>query len=103
LLAEYIGPYYVYLLVDPADNDIFYVGKGTALRFMAHLDAREIDNDEETPEEVDRKHARIDAIHQRGQRYRVEFARIKIPIESEAFRLEATLVYGAAKWPQLRG
>lgn len=28
LVAEAIGPFYVYLLIDPATDEIFYVGKG---------------------------------------------------------------------------
>lgn len=27
--AELLGPYYVYVLVDPTDESVFYVGKGS--------------------------------------------------------------------------
>lgn len=37
LIAEYIGPYYVYLLIDRALNEVYYVGKGTGWRFADHL------------------------------------------------------------------
>jgi hypothetical protein len=35
-VAERLGPYYVYALVDPRDAQIFYVGKGTGSRLAAH-------------------------------------------------------------------
>lgn len=35
-VAERIGPYYVCVLVDPRDDSIFYVGKGTGQRLLAH-------------------------------------------------------------------
>ncbi len=35
-VAERIGPFYVYLLVDPRNGEVFYVGKGTGARPLAH-------------------------------------------------------------------
>jgi len=35
-VAERIGPYYVYVLGDPRDGAIFYVGKGTGDRLLSH-------------------------------------------------------------------
>lgn len=35
-VSEKIG-FYVYLLIDPRDNEVFYVGKGTGDRCFAHL------------------------------------------------------------------
>ncbi len=35
-VAERIGPYYVYILIDPRDDSIFYVGKGMGQRLLAH-------------------------------------------------------------------
>ena len=35
-VAERLGPYYVYALIDPRDDSIFYVGKGTGLRLLSH-------------------------------------------------------------------
>ena len=35
-VARLLGPYYVYALVDARDNTIFYVGKGTGARPLAH-------------------------------------------------------------------
>jgi len=34
--AERLGPYYVYVLVDPTDESVFYVGKGSKQRLLAH-------------------------------------------------------------------
>ncbi len=35
-VADRIGPYYVYVLVDPRTDHIFYVGKGTGDRLLQH-------------------------------------------------------------------
>ena len=35
-VAEKLG-FYVYLLIDPRDDDVFYVGKGTWNRCFAHI------------------------------------------------------------------
>jgi len=35
-VAERLGPFYVYLLVDPRTDRPFYVGKGTGQRLLAH-------------------------------------------------------------------
>ncbi len=91
LIAEHIGPYYVYLLVDPESDEIFYVGKGTGLRFNAHLNDEVLGNDAITDEEAGAKLARIRAIRDRLQEPRVEFARIQIQSSEEALLVEATL------------
>lgn len=36
LIAEYIGPYYVYLLVDPGTDEVFYVGTGNPIAYWPH-------------------------------------------------------------------
>ena len=36
-VAERLGPYYVYALIDPRDDSIFYIGKGTGLRLLSRL------------------------------------------------------------------
>lgn len=35
--------YYVYLLIDPETNHVFYVGKGTGNRIFAHINAAIVD------------------------------------------------------------
>ena len=35
-VAERMGPFYVYALVDPRDDAVFYVGKGTGQRLLSH-------------------------------------------------------------------
>jgi len=35
-VAERLGPFYVYVLVDPRSDQIFYVGKGTGDRLLQH-------------------------------------------------------------------
>ncbi len=92
LIAEHIGPYYVYLLVDPESDEVFYVGKGTGWRFAAHLNDEVLGNDAVSDEEAGAKLARIRAIRARGQEPQVQFARIKIESEDAAFMVEAALI-----------
>ena len=35
-VAERLGPFYVYALIDPRTNKIFYIGKGTGKRLLDH-------------------------------------------------------------------
>jgi hypothetical protein len=96
LIIEHIGPhdkpYYVYLLVDPQSDEVFYVGKGTGWRFAAHLGAQGAEDHTVPDEEVEAKRARIMEIRARGQEPRVEFARIQIETEAAAYLIEATLI-----------
>ncbi len=92
LIAEYIGPYYVYLLVDPGTDEVFYVGKGTGWRFNSHLNDEVLGNDAVTDDEARAKLARIKAIRARSQEPRVEFARIQIQSSEEAYLVEAALI-----------
>lgn len=92
LIAEHIGPYYVYLLVDPQNDEVFYVGKGQGWRFTAHLKDDVLGNDAISDEEAGAKLARIRAIQKGSQQPRVEFARIQIRSEEEALLVEATLI-----------
>jgi len=92
LIAEHIGPYYVYLLLDPESHEVFYVGKGTGTRFLQHGVEALMTPEATTPEEAGEKIGRIHQIRKSGGEPEVEFARIRIPTESEAFVVESTLI-----------
>lgn len=85
--------YYVYLLVDPSTGRPFYVGKGRGERFASHgIEAAVLSASATTEAEQRRKVARIQAIRATGREPRIEFARIRIPNEREAFLVEAALI-----------
>lgn len=87
------APYYVYLLVDPGTSRPFYVGKGRGERFASHgIEAAVLSATDATAAENRRKVARIQAIRAAGHEPRIEFARIRIPTEREAFLVEAALI-----------
>jgi hypothetical protein len=78
--------YYVYLLVDPATEQIFYVGKGKGRRMFAHVrEARagRIDNVQ--------KYQRICAIHAAGNAVRVVVL-ANFQHEADAFAMERSLI-----------
>ena len=83
-VCEKIG-YYVYILRDPRDKQIFYVGKGANNRVFAHVqDAHDtiIEN---------AKLDRIRAIHAQGQRVDIIIHRHGLT-EKEAFEVESALI-----------
>ncbi len=92
LVAEHIGPYYVYLLVDPRDDKVFYVGKRTGDRFRHHGVEALLVDDAATPEEAGEKLTRIREIRAAGMEPRVEFVRIKLSTEQEAYSVEAAVI-----------
>lgn len=55
-LSKKSKEFYVYALVDPRDNQIFYIGKGTKNRVFNHVDEA-IDN-------IDKKTAKLDLIRE---------------------------------------
>src|SRR2546430_16672502 len=85
LIAEHIGPYYVYLLIDPTSHEVFYVGKGTGMRFLQHGVEALMTPEATTPEEAGEKIARIHQIRKSGGEPAIEFARIKFPTRAEEF------------------
>ena len=86
-VAKRIGPYYVYVLVDPRNDSIFYVGKGREQRLLAHgYEARMTAGGPRS-----RKIARIQAIHAAGREPRIDVVRHGLR-EGEALRLEAVLL-----------
>jgi hypothetical protein len=46
-VAERPGPYYVYVLVDPSDESVFYVSKGSKQRLLAHGREADLTADEQ--------------------------------------------------------
>lgn len=80
-VAERLG-YYVYLYVDPRDQQIFYVGKGNGSRVLAHLDE----------ESESKKCARIAAIRHDGGEPQLEILSHGLRDEETAFRVEAAVI-----------
>lgn len=89
LVTEALG-WYVYLLVDPRDDRVFYVGKGRADRAFAHeadaLDAAD------HPELQSAKHERILDIGATGGQVRVMVLRHAIETEKQAYVVESTAI-----------
>jgi uncharacterized protein len=81
-VREQLG-YYVYLLADPADDKVFYVGKGTGDRLFAHLRG--------DVSESSAKLARIRAIQARDREVVCQIARHGLT-EKEAFEVESTVI-----------
>jgi len=83
-VSEKMG-YYVYLLIDPRTEQIFYVGKGTGNRIFAHI------NDAiSSPEESD-KLGTIRSIQSKGMQVKYSIIRHGLT-EKEAFEIEAALI-----------
>ena len=83
-IIEKIG-YYVYLLSDPTNGEVFYVGKGTGNRVFAHLNAAV------EGAEGSNKLDRIRAILDTGQTVQYKIIRHGLS-EKEAFEVEAALI-----------
>lgn len=78
--------YYVYLLIDPRNGRIFYVGKGVDGRCFSHVrEARTTSRDSKGDYE---KLATIRAIEESSHHVRIEVLRHGLT-EDEAFHLEA--------------
>lgn len=87
-VADRIGPFYVYVLVDPRDGHIFYVGKGTGDRVSAHGRAAGLESDVGESAKV----ARIRQIRGSGVEPLIDVVRHHIGTDLEAFRVEAALI-----------
>ena len=87
-VAERIGPYYVYVLVDPRDDSIFYVGKGTGQRLLAHGYEALLKAD---PGPRSGKVARIREMRNAGREPRIDVVRSGLT-EQEALLIEAALI-----------
>lgn len=87
-LAERLGPFYVYVLVDPRSDEIFYVGKGTGQRLLAH--GLEADLEPEGRGNI-AKRRWIRQIRRSGTEPRIDVVRHGLD-ESDAFMVEAALI-----------
>lgn len=77
-----LKPYYVYELIDPFNNEVFYVGKGTSDRLLKH---NSLENTE--------KGKRIKNIESKGGQH-IKLVIGRYDTEQEAIAVEATLI----KW-----
>src|SRR5450759_4189576 len=100
LIPDRIGPFYVYVLVDPRNHKPFYVGKGTGERFRSHGEAAgepieasllEADADA-TPADRENRLARIRDIRADKRKPEIIFARTGIETGNEAYLVEAALI-----------
>jgi hypothetical protein len=90
-VADKIGPYYVYALVDPTNDEIFYVGKGTKERLLAHgrdAELRRLNKSKVESQKLDR----IDKIKKAGSEVRIDVIRHGIEDEETALLIEAALI-----------
>lgn len=87
-ILERIGPYYVYVLVDPRTESIFYVGKGTGQRLLAHGDEALLKAD---PGPRSGKVSRIHDIRAAGLEPRIDVVRHGLD-EDDAFQVEGALI-----------
>jgi len=78
--------YYVYALIDPRTNKVFYIGKGKGSRIYAHVEASEAIETKEAD-----KIATIRAIREAGKEVGHTVVRHGLS-ESEAFSVEAALI-----------
>jgi hypothetical protein len=94
-IAEALGNYYVYILTDPRDSQIFYVGKGTGQRYSHHgLEAEALGSAPDEDVAVRRaKLSRIREIRTAGLEPGIEIVRRKLD-EPTAFEVEAALIDG---------
>ncbi len=87
-VAERLGPFYVYVLVDPRDDTVFYVGKGSKQRLLAHGREADLTIDEKRGSG---KVRRIRTIREAGSEPRVDVVRHGLD-ESQALLVEAALI-----------
>ncbi|MEA2463630.1 MAG: uncharacterized protein QOJ98_1377 [Acidobacteriota bacterium] len=80
-MARRLG-YYVYLYVDPRNEQPFYVGKGQGERALSHL----------SEEAESRKCARIAELRAEGKEPRIDILAHELRDEETAFRIEAAII-----------
>jgi hypothetical protein len=82
--------YYVYMLVDPRDKTIFYVGKGQGNRAFDH--ARDALKEPDKTKEKNEKLDTIRSIIAQGKEVIIYIVRHGLTDESTAFEIESTLI-----------
>ncbi|QGN59042.1 hypothetical protein [Nostocoides sp. HKS02] len=85
-VQEQIG-WYVYLLRDPRNGEVFYVGKGKGNRVFQHAQDADTLPDTDKP-----KLSRIRVIHEDGRQVVTELVRHHIPTEQTAYLVEAAVI-----------
>ena len=80
---------YVYRLVDPRNEESFYVGRGTGQRVFEHIRGAVISND---GDEVDLKSRRINQIHAQGLKVQQVIHRCGMELNIVR-KFEAALIY----------
>lgn len=94
IVQERIG-WYVYLLRDPRDGEVFYIGKGKGNRVFAHARAALAQmalTDEEQGQTSGLKLERIQDIHRSGGRVVTEMLRHKISSRAAAYEVEGAVI-----------
>lgn len=80
-LPETLDNYYIYALINPVDDSIFYIGKGKKNRWMQHMSQNYLKDNTH-------KSNKINKIHSLGMRVAVKFLEHSIESEYEAYMLE---------------
>ena len=80
--------FYVYCLIDPRDNKVFYIGKGQKNRVFEHIKAADSGQNMDV---VFPKLERINSIKNKNHQVRHVIVRHGLT-EDQAFRIEATLI-----------
>lgn len=78
--------YYVYILIDPRDNKIFYVGKGSRNRLFQHVNEAESTNAESDKLDI------IRAIKESGNKVKYYIVRHGLETSAEALLVESVMI-----------
>lgn len=81
--------YYVYLLIDPRDNSIFYVGKGQGDRIFAHAKGALKETEQSS---LSTKIELIKEIQAEGKEVEYRIVRWNLENEDKAFEIESILI-----------
>jgi len=86
-VGDRLGPCYVYTLIDPRNERIFYVGKGTGTRLLSHGKEADLKSDRSQSAKI----ARINDIRAHGTHPRIDVVRHGLS-EPDALLVEAALI-----------